>query len=119
LATSPVVPSIPLGDDVVIPVAFKNADGTPFDLTGGSAKAAIRSLSGVTPAVLIVKTSTPSVGILITNALGGLANITLDSIDTVNIAAGQYEFSAQAINGAGKKSTQIITKIPFIDHPTR
>lgn len=119
MATSPAVDPIPLGDDVVIPMAFKNKDGTPFDLTGGNVKAALRTLPGVTTTVSISKTATPSVGVLITNAIGGLAQVTFDSVDTHDIAAGVYEFSAQAINASGKKSTQIITRIPFVDHPTR
>jgi hypothetical protein len=117
--TSPVIPPIPLGDDVIIEVKFTNPDGTPFNLAGASAKAGIKSAPNVTPAVAINK-STPASGMVITDAANGLANITLDSADTATgVAAGIYDFSAQAINAAGKKSTQIITKIPFVDHPTK
>src|SRR3954468_2778809 len=114
MASKPVIPEIPLGDDVVIPVAFKNPDGTPFSLVGGSAKAGIKSAAGVTPSVSIVKTSSPAVGVTITDAVNGLASIALDSSDTSGMAAGLYDFSAQAITATGKKSTQIITKIPFV-----
>jgi hypothetical protein len=119
MATKPVIPEIPLGDDVIIPVKFTNPDGSAFDLTGGSAKAGIKNASNITPAVSIVKTTNPVNGMLVIDAVGGRANIILNSGDTSVIPAGVYDFSAQAIDAAGKKSTQIITKIPFVDHPTK
>lgn len=103
--------SIPIGDDVVIPLALKNADGTAFDLTGGGAAVSF----GMTTKTGTLAKTTPA-GIQITNAAGGLANLVLDSADTATLPPGQYPFAIRATSGAGKKSTQIIGTIVLLEH---
>jgi hypothetical protein len=99
----------------VIPLAFENADGTPFDLTGGSARFVMIPVSLWNAAEPIVKTS--PLGIQPTDAVA--ANLVLDAVDSSTLDPGAYRYGAKAFDVAGKGSTQILGTILCLDNPAR
>jgi hypothetical protein len=109
--------SVPLGDDVAIGLTILQASGAALDLTGGQLVFGLKKLLSDT-AVLLTKSS-PASGIVITNAVGGLATLTLNAADTANLSDGPYAFDVQFISASGKKSTVITGTLFLIQHPTR
>lgn len=109
--------SIPLGDDVIVAMTLQNSDTTPFNLTGCSITVGIKKI--LTDTADVILKTTGNGGVAITNAAGGLANLTLGAADSAALGAGRYPFDVQVATGAGKKSTLIIGTITFADHPTR
>lgn len=117
MATRPAPLELLLGDDIVIPLAFENADETPFDLTGGSARFVMVPVSPWNAAAPVVKTS--PAGIQPTVPVAGAANLVLDAIDSSTLDPGAYRYAAKAFDAAGKGSTQILGTILWQDNPAR
>src|SRR3954463_101725 len=109
MATRPAPLELFLGDDIVIPLVFENEDGSPFDLTGGSARFAMVPVSPWNAAGPVVKTS--PLGIQPTTPVAGAANLVLDSVDTSTLDPGPYKCGAKAFDAAGKGSTMIVLTI--------
>lgn len=117
MATRPAPLELDLGDDIVIPLVFENADGTPFDLTGGSARFVMVPVSPWNTAAPVVKTS--PLGIQPTDPVAGASNLVLDAVDTTTLDPGAYTYAAKGFDAAGKGSTLVLGTILWQDNPAR
>ena len=72
------------GEDKTIALTVENSAGAPFDLTGRGLRFTVRTKGAhQSGAILITKSSAVPAEILVTNAVGGLANIFIDPADTL------------------------------------
>ncbi len=82
--------SIAQGEDVTIQVSVIDENGAVVDITGYTLQADIRVARE--DAIQIVTKQTGGSGIVITDAAGGVYQITLDSADTKKLRATQIHF---------------------------
>ena len=88
------------GDTKTIDIAFTDG-GTPVIITGASIAFAVAWRPGG-PAIL---TKTVGAGIVITNAAGGLARVTLSPADTATLRGGYYYYEAECVEAGGTEWT--------------
>lgn len=98
------------GDDEVLDIAVKEPDGTPADISGCKLWFWVKlAASNPDSTALISKSTDPGEGITITNPTGGIAEVTIDRVDTASLPVTQtgrkLAWSLQVLDGASKVST--------------
>ncbi len=97
--------SIHAGDDLIIPVTVTEdgtPTGTPVDITG--ALLIVWALSTREGTIARVLTKTLGEGIEVTDASGGVFEVTIDTEDTRDLS-GRYQHQARITDSGGSKST--------------
>src|SRR5664279_4641720 len=90
--------TIKQGDDTTIDLAFKNLNGSAFNLTGSTVTFAIRRNATATPVITRTITS-------FTNAAAGLTTISLSHTETaLAVRAWRYEIVLTDTNGLVRSS---------------
>ena len=84
------------GAQWTLQVQYDNNNGTPFDLTGYTARMQVRPKFGADNAVLTL--SSPSSGIVIT-PLTGVLNLTATTVQTAAIPGGFYVYDLEIDSG--------------------
>jgi hypothetical protein len=94
------------GDDESFDIAVTK-DGIAVDLTGASIRfTAKRRATDVDLEAVIAKTSAVAGGIVVTNALGGIARVDIVPADTEDLtASARLIWDLQAVDGTGKVRT--------------
>jgi hypothetical protein len=91
---------MPVGSQQTIPYAALKADGvSAFDLTGYTLRFSFSRTRPAAGVYVFQKDSAGLGGVVITNLVGGLANIQMNTPDTLNLGAGL--FYADATPGSG------------------
>jgi len=90
---------MPRGDTAVFDVVIKDSEQKTINLSGGTLKFTARAKSGDTATVL--SKSSPGSGIIFTDAVNGVAALTIDPADTEGLYAPctlvyDFEFTAPA-----------------------
>lgn len=85
------------GNTRYIQVTVKKSDGTAYDLTGKTINFAVRlTKEGAT----LFSKSSPSSGITIINAAGGIFKIQIDPADTTSLADDNYYHETKITSGS-------------------
>ena len=93
--------TIEQGADVKLDLVWKDANGTPVDLTGARAKMQLRSNTG---APLILELTTENAGIVITPAEGKIKPIITNAATlTLNFTTAQYQLELYLPDGTIKR----------------
>lgn len=97
-------------NDRLLPFAVVDLDAdptgaTPKNLTGITVQWALTKFKGgkATKAPVLSKTTVGGAGVQITNAVGGLCEVTIDAADTINLQPGDYYHELEVIDGSGRK----------------
>lgn len=99
--------SFGLGEDWIIRLTARNADGSVMDLTSGNVKFAVGRRGGEDP---VVQTDTQSGGVTLIDAPNGVAVIRLRGIsqrDLIGAYAGPLAYIIRAIKADGTPSDQV------------
>lgn len=93
------------GDTIVLNITAKDTTGAALNLTGGTLTATLKStMSDADPGLSQV--TSPSSGITITNAAGGLATVTFPATATAGLTDDTTLYGdVQFVDSAGRKST--------------
>lgn len=91
-----------VGNDYLIPLTFSDASGNPVDLTGGTAYWRLCDADGNT----VLDTSSPSAGIVFTDAVNGAATLTLTRAQTLTLIANDlYDWELFLVDSASQNKT--------------
>ncbi len=77
--------------------------GDPLNLTGFTIVWAMSSISrkGIVSSTAVLEKKTGGEGIVITDAAGGLCEVTIDKADTASLAPNAYHHELEVIDGSG------------------
>lgn len=103
------------GATFVLPIAIKDSNNTAVDITGASMKAQIRKKADAT--TVIVTLNTPD-EIVITNASGGLATITIPVSVTEDFPTGRYKWDLFITYASGQTDRMFYGDVLFISNIT-
>lgn len=103
---------IPLGDDVRIPFALTNKDGTPYDYTGHTLEFFLSRTLADTGSYVVTKTTVA--GIEAVSPALGTGNLVFAFDDPIPAGSYHYSFRDQTA-----RVTLTIGTIAFADHPGR
>lgn len=98
------------GDDEVLDITVQKPDGTPQDLTGCKLWFYVKaSIKDTDADALIKKTTLPGEGITVTDAVNGIAEISIANADTSGFAdinlGRELPWGLQALDGSDKITT--------------
>lgn len=99
-----------IGEDVMLRVTMDPVE----DITGWTLAFMMRKTIGLLP-IAISKEGPPD--IIIVNAAGGVFTVKIDSDETADLAAGEYQFDIQRVD-AGARSVLVrgtITLVPMVN----
>jgi hypothetical protein len=102
------------GTDKVLVVSVTNRLGTIVDLTGAEAEYKVARKLRSKAAPVLSKTSNPAAGIVITDAAGGILEITIDASDTTDLG-GEYYHEAYITDVAGKRARIFEGELTVLD----
>lgn len=93
--------SIDQGSTVVVPIVWKDSDGSPIDLTGYTARMQLKTSYSASPALSLTSTS----GISLTTTTGEIT-ITMTATQTASLSAVTYLYDLELVSSAG-----VVTKL--------